>query len=240
MLRTASEKTSEGINRKALSCFLASIMLLMILPVFAGDKEKDEGTLRQANLVLQGFLNSNNISLTSLSKANCVLILPNIKKFGFGIGGSGGRGPLLCRSGQNFDGKWSTPAMYSVGGMSVGFQVGGSSTDFVLLLMTPKVVNQILSGKTKMGTDATAAAGPGATAASASDAEILTYGKAEGLFAGVSLGGATVEPDNDANHRLYGKTLTATNIVRETGVHPTIEGKSLVAVLDSKLAKHRD
>jgi len=238
MLRTASEKTSEGINRKALSCFLASIMLLMILPVFAGDKEKDEGTLRQANLVLQGFLNSNNISLTSLSKANCVLILPNIKKFGFGIGGSGGRGPLLCRSGQNFDGKWSTPAMYSVGGMSVGFQVGGSSTDFVLLLMTPKVVNQILNGKTKMGTDATAAAGPGATAASASDAEILTYGQAKGVFAGVSLGGATVEPDNDANHRLYGKTLTATNIVRETGVQPTTEGKSLVAVLDSKLTKH--
>lgn len=238
MLRPASRKTSKRVNRKALSCFLTSIMLLMIPSVFAGDKEKDEDTLRQANLVLQGFLNSKDISLTSLSKANCVLILPNVKKFGFGIGGSGGRGPLLCRSGQKFDGKWSTPAMYSVGGMSVGFQVGGSSTDFVLLLMTPKVVNQILNGKTKMGTDATAAAGPGATAASASDAEILTYGKAEGLFAGVSLGGATVEPDNDANHRLYGKTLTATNIVRETGVQPTPEGKSLVAVLDSKLTKH--
>ena len=238
MLRTASKKTSERIRRKALSCFLTSIMLLMILPVFAGDKEKDENTLREANLVLQGFLNSNNISLTSLSKADCVLILPNVKKFGFGIGGSGGRGPLLCRSGQNFDGKWSTPAMYTVGGMSAGFQVGGSSTDFVLLLMTPKVVNQILNGKTKMGTDATAAAGPGATAASASDADILTYGKAKGLFAGVSLGGATVEPDNDANHRLYGKTLTATNIVRETGVQPTTEGKSLIAVLDRKLTKH--
>ena len=172
MLRTASKKTSERINRKALSCFLTSIMLLMILPVFAGDKEKDEDTLRQANLVLQGFLNSNNISLTSLSKANCVLILPNVKKFGFGIGGSGGRGPLLCRSGQNFDGKWSTPAMYSVGGMSAGFQVGGSSTDFVLLLMTPKVVNQILNGKTKMGTDATAAAGtPHASTCSAKTAE---------------------------------------------------------------------
>src|SRR5882724_1067466 len=208
MLRTLSEKTSERINRNTLSCFLISIMLLMILPVFAGDKEKDEDTLRQANLVLQGFLNNKNISPTSLSKSNCVLILPNVKKFGFGIGGSGGRGPLLCRSGQNFDGKWSTPAMYSVGGMSAGFQVGGSSTDFVLLLMTPKVVNQILNGKT------------------------------EGLFAGVSLGGATVEPDNDANHRLYGKTLTATNIVRETGVQPTTEGKSLVAVLDSKLTKH--
>jgi SH3 domain-containing YSC84-like protein 1 len=237
MLPTASKKPSERFNRKALSCFLTSIMLLTILPVFAADKAKDEDTLRQANLVLQRFLNSNNISLTSLSKADCLLILPNVKKFGFGIGGSGGRGPLLCRSGQNFDGKWSTPAMYSVGGMSAGFQVGGSSTDFVLLLMTPKVVNQILNGKTKMGTDATAAAGPGATAASASDAEILTYGKAEGLFAGVSLGGATVEPDNDANHRLYGKTLTATNIVRETGVQPTTEGKSLVAVLNSKITK---
>jgi lipid-binding SYLF domain-containing protein len=237
MLRVASKKTRERISRKGLPYFLTSIVLLMILPVFAGDKEKDEDTLRQANLVLQGFLNSNNISSASLSKANCVLILPNVKKFGFGIGGSGGRGPLLCRSGQNFDGKWSTPAMYSVGGMSAGFQVGGSSTDFVLLLMTPKVVNQILNGKTKMGTDATAAAGPGATAASASDAEILTYGKAKGVFAGVSLGGATVEPDNDANHRLYGKTLTATDIVRGTGVEPSAEGKSLVAVLDSKITK---
>ena len=237
MIRTAPKKTSERIKMKALSCFLTSIMLLMILPVFAGDKQKDEDTLRQANLVLQGFLNSKDISSALLSKANCVLILPTVKKFGFGIGGSGGRGPLLCRGGKNFDGKWSTPAMYSVGGMSAGLQVGGSSTDFVLLLMTPKVVNQILNGKTKMGTDATAAAGPGATAASASDAEILTYGKAEGLFAGVSLGGATVEPDNDANHRLYGKTLTATNIVRETGVRPTTEGKALVEVLDSKLTK---
>jgi SH3 domain-containing YSC84-like protein 1 len=238
MLRTATKKTSERITRKALLWFLGSMALLMILPVNAADKQKDEDTLRQANLVLQGFLNSKDISSASLSKANCVLILPGVKKFGFGVGGSGGRGPLLCRSGQNFDGKWSTPAMYSVGGVSAGFQVGGSSSDFVLLLMNPKVVNQILNGKTKMGTDATAAAGPGATAASASDVDILTYGKAKGLFAGVSLGGATVEPDNDANHRLYGKTLTATNIVRETGVQPTTEGKSLVAVLDSKLAKH--
>ena len=167
-----------------------------------------------------------------------MLILPNVKKFGFGIGGSGGRGPLLCRGGKNFEGMWSTPAMYSVGGASIGLQVGGSSSDFVLLLMTPKVVDQVLNGKTKMGTDATAAAGPGATAASASDADILTYGEAEGLFAGVSLGGATVEPDNDANYRLYGKTLTATDIVRGTDVKATTEGKSLVAVLNKKIAKH--
>jgi len=210
----------------------------MILPVFAADKQKDEDTLRQANLVLQGLLNGNNISPTLLSKADCVLILPGVKKFGFGVGGSGGRGPLLCRSGQDFKGKWSSPAMYSVGGASIGLQVGGSSTDFVLLLMNPKVVNQVLNGKTKMGTDATAAAGPGATAASASDADILTYGRAKGVFAGVSLGGATVEPDNDANYRLYGKTLTSTDIVRGTGVEPSAEGKSLVAVLDSKITKH--
>ena len=238
MLRTASEKTSERITRKALPCFLASIvMLLLILPASAADKEKDEDTLRQANLVLQGLLNGNNISPALLSQATCVLILPGVKKFGFGVGGSGGRGPLLCRSGQNFKGKWSAPAMFSVGGASVGFQVGGSSTDFVLLLMNPKVVNQVLNGKTKMGTDATAAAGPGATAASASDADILTYGKAKGVFAGVSLGGATVEPDNDANLRLYGKTLTATDIVRGTDVTPSGEGKSLVTVLDKKIAK---
>jgi SH3 domain-containing YSC84-like protein 1 len=241
MLRTAPEKTSERITRNALVCCLTSIvMLLLILPAFAADKQKDEDTLRKANLLLQDMLNSKDISPTVLSKADCVLILPGVKKFGFGVGGSGGRGPLLCRSGQNFDGKWSAPAMFTVGGASVGLQVGGSSSDFVLLLMNPKVVNQILNGKTKMGTDATAAAGPGATAASASDADILTYGKAKGVFAGVSLGGATVEPDNDANYRLYEKTLTATDIVRGTDVKPSTEGKSLVTVLDSKIAKHNN
>jgi lipid-binding SYLF domain-containing protein len=238
MLPTASVKKNERITARALPCLLTSIVLLLILPVFAADKQKDEGTLRRANLVLQDMLNGNSISPAVLSKADCVLILPDVKKFGFGVGGSGGRGPLLCRSGQNFEGKWSAPAMYSVGGASVGLQVGGSSSDFVLLLMKPKVVTQLLNGKTKMGTDATAAAGPGATAASASDADILTYGRAKGVFAGVSIGGATVEPDNDANYRLYGKTLTATDIVRGTDVKPSAEGKSLVTVLDGKITTH--
>jgi lipid-binding SYLF domain-containing protein len=237
MLRTASEKMRA--RRKALSYFLTSIvMFLLILPVFAADKQKDEETIRKANLLLQDMLNSKNISPALLSKADCVLILPGVKKFGFGVGGSGGRGPLLCRRGENFDGKWSAPSMYSVGGASVGLQVGGSSSDFVLLLMNPKVVNQVLNGKTKMGTDATAAAGPGATAASASDADVLTYGRAKGVFVGVSLGGATVEPDNDANYRLYGKTLTATDIVRANDVKPSTDGQALVTMLDSKLTKH--
>jgi SH3 domain-containing YSC84-like protein 1 len=220
-----------------MSCFVA--LVLLFLPAFAADKEKDEETLRRANLVLQDMLDSKDISREVLSKADCVLILPDVKKFSFGVGGSGGRGPLLCRRGENFNGKWSTPAMYSVGGASVGLQVGGSSTDFVLLLMDEKVVNQVLNGKTKMGTDATAAAGPGATAASASDVDILTYGRAKGVFAGVSLGGSSVEADNDANYRLYGKTLTATDIVRGTDVKPTTDGQALVTMLDSKLTTHR-
>lgn len=233
MLRTASEKNVRTIG-KALLCFLP--LLLLILPLFAADKQKDEDTLSKANLLLQDMLNSKDISQEALSKADCVLILPDVKKFGFGVGGSGGRGPLLCRGGDNFKGKWSAPAMYSVGGASIGLQAGGSSSDFVLLLMNEKVVNQILNGKTKMGTDATAAAGPGATAASASDADILTYGRAKGVFAGVSLGGSSVEPDNDANRRLYGKTVTATDVVRGHEVKLTTEGQSLVSALDKRLA----
>jgi len=232
MLRTASEKNVRTIG-KALLCFLP--LLLLILPLFAADKQKDEDTLSKANLLLQDMLNSKDISQEALSKADCVLILPDVKKFGFGVGGSGGRGPLLCRGGDNFKGKWSAPAMYSVGGASIGLQAGGSSSDFVLLLMNEKVVNQILNGKTKMGTDATAAAGPGATAASASDADILTYGRAKGVFAGVSLGGSSVEPDNDANRRLYGKTVTATEVVRGHDVKLTTEGQSLVSALDKRL-----
>jgi lipid-binding SYLF domain-containing protein len=239
MLRNVSEQSSERTTGKALPCFLTFIVMMLLIPLaFAGDKQKDEDTLRQANLVLQGLVDSKNIPPDLLAKADCVLILPGVKKFGFGVGGSGGRGPFLCRTGENFKGKWSAPAMYSVGGASVGLQIGGSSTDFVLLLMNPKVVNQVLNGKTKMGADATAAAGPGATAAGATDADILTYGRAKGVFAGVSLGGATVEADNDANYRLYGKTLTATDIVRGTAVKPSGEGQSLVSVLDSKIGKN--
>lgn len=233
------KKTTSQTKGTALFPLKASLTVLLLLtPAFAADKQKDEETLSKANLVLQDMLNSKSISHDALTKARCVLILPGVKKFGVGVGGSGGRGPLLCRGGESFGGKWSAPAMYTLGGASIGLQVGGSSTDFVLLLMNSKVVNQVLNGKTKMGTDATAAAGPGATAASASDADILTYGKAKGAFAGVSLGGATVEADDDANHRLYDKTLTATDIVRGTDVKPEGEGQSLVAVLNSKFAKH--
>lgn len=240
MRRIVSEKATPWITRRATPWFLTFTVLLLILPAFAGDKEKDEDTFQQAHAVLQDMLNDKNISPELLSKADCVLILPGVKKFGVGVGGSGGRGPLLCRTGQNFEGKWSAPAMYSVGGASVGLQLGGSSSDFVLLLMNKKVVSQILRGKTKMGTDASAAAGPGATAASASDVDILTYGRTKGVFAGVSLGGASVEADGDANYRVYGKRLTAGDIVRSTDVKPSSGGESLVSLLDSKITTHTD
>jgi lipid-binding SYLF domain-containing protein len=242
MRQTASEKTSGRIAKRALPCFLTSLLMaLLILPGFAADKEKDEDTLRQANIVLEDMLNGNNISPALLAKADCVVILPGVKKFGLGVGGSGGRGPMLCRTDANFTGQWSAPAMYTIGGASVGLQVGGSSSDFVLLLMDQKVVNQVMNGKTKMGADATAAAGPGATAAGPVDnADILTYGRAKGLFAGVSLGSATLEPDNDANYRLYGKRLTAGDIVRTNDVKPPAGGESLVSLLNSKIAKHSD
>jgi lipid-binding SYLF domain-containing protein len=242
MRDTAFEKTREQIAKRALPCFVVSLLMtLLIVPAFAGDKEKDEDTLRQANIVLQDMLNGNSISPAVLSKADCVVILPNVKKFGLGIGGSGGRGPMLCRTGANFKGKWSAPAMYSIGGASLGLQVGGSSSDFVLLLMDQKVVDQVINGKTKMGADATAAAGPGATAAGPVDnADILTYGRAKGLFAGVSLGSATLSPDSDANNRLYGKQLSAADIVRSNTIKPPAGGESLVSLLNSKIAKHSD
>lgn len=141
MRRMTSELMFEWITRRTMPWFVTFIVMLLILPVFAGDKEKDEDTFQQAHAVLQDMLSDKNISPELLAKADCVLILPGVKKFGVGIGGSGGRGPLLCRTGQNFEGKWSAPAMYSVGGASVGLQLGGSSSDFVLLLMNNKVVS---------------------------------------------------------------------------------------------------
>jgi lipid-binding SYLF domain-containing protein len=221
------------------SITVSAFLLFPAQSIRAADKQDDEETIQKAQIVLNSMLTGGTIPAAVLAKAKCVVALPGVKKFGVGIGGSGGRGPMLCRGGQDFTGKWSTPAMMSFGGASVGLQVGGSSTDFVLLVMDPKVVTEMLSGKTKMGTDATAAAGPsGATAAAATDAQVYSYGRAKGMFAGVSIGGATVEPDNSANNRLYGGNPDASSIVRGGTVKPTAAGESLVTLLDSKAGKH--
>ena len=239
MPQTLLGRTIERIAKKGLPVFLACIvMILLTVPAWGGDKEKDEETFQKAGAVLQEMLNSNNVPSDLLAKAKCVMVLPNVKKFGIGIGGSGGRGPMSCRAGEHFSGKWSAPAMFTVSGVSAGLQVGGSSSDFVLLIMSDKGLDSILNGKTKLGSDATAAAGPsGATASSVGESDVLTYGKAKGLFAGVSLGSATLDQDNDANKRLYGKAMSAKEIVRGSVPTPA-GGQALVSLLDSKVAKH--
>jgi SH3 domain-containing YSC84-like protein 1 len=222
----------------SLSLLVSVFLVASVLPVRAGDKAKDEETLKNAAGVLQAMLTDKNIPPDVIAKADCVIVLPNVKKFGIGIGGGGGRGPMVCRMGDTFNGRWSAPAMYTVGGISAGLQIGGSSSDYVLLVMDEKAADAILNGKTKMGRDATAAAGPsGATAGAVSGSDILTYGRAKGLFAGVSLGGASLEPDHDANKRLYGRAITAKAIVRGGAVQAPAGGEPLVSLLDSQAAK---
>jgi lipid-binding SYLF domain-containing protein len=223
----------------AVSCLLMSLVLsLVAIPMWAASKSNDEETLRNAATVLQAMLSSKDVPASVLAKADCIMILPSVKKFAVGIGGTGGRGPISCREGEGFSGKWSPPAMYSIGGASAGFQVGGKSSDIVIAIMAPSAADKVLSGKVKVGSDVSAAAGPGAQAGTISNsADMLTYSRSSGLFAGVSLDGASLEPDADANQRLYGKPASAKEVV-SGGVTATTAGQSLVSLLDSKAGKH--
>jgi lipid-binding SYLF domain-containing protein len=220
--------------------FIPLFLVFLALPAWSDDKQKDEQTLQNAATLMSDMISSGKVPSDVLARADCIIILPSVKKFGFGIGGSGGRGPMICRGGKDFSGKWSAPAMFSIGGASVGLQVGGSSTDCVLLVMSEKGVDALLQGKTKLGNEATAAAGPtGAThEGTMGGTDILTYARASGLFAGTSLGGATLEPDGSANKRLYQRAVTAKEILLEGAVEPTSGGKTLISLLNSKVPKH--
>ena len=165
------------------------------------------------------------------------MVIPNFKKGGFSIGGSGGRGPMSCRTGGDFSGKWSAPAMYVVSGTSAGLQAGGSSSDFVLLLMNKKVVDAFMEREDQAGQGCNCAAGPGATAANVGG-DVLTYARTSGVFAGLSLGGATFESDNNANQRLYDKVVNARQIVSGNSVHATTAGQAFVSLLNSKVTTH--
>jgi lipid-binding SYLF domain-containing protein len=224
-----------------LSLLTSALLVSSALPVFGADKSKDEETIRNAATVLQAMVGSKDVPHSVLAKADCIMVLPSVKKFAVGIGGSGGRGPMSCRTGDRFSGKWSAPAMMSIGGASAGFQIGGTATDFVLAIMAPSAVDKVLNGKVKVGSDVSAAAGPGASAGNAvGGADILTYSRSSGLFAGVSLSGASLQPDSDANQRLYDKSVSATNIVRNASVTATPAGASFAALLNSKVPKHTD
>jgi lipid-binding SYLF domain-containing protein len=179
-----------------------------------------------------------------LDKAECVIVFPSVLKAAFVVGGSYGRGAMVCRTGEHFSGAWGAPAMYALEGASVGFQLGGQATDLVLLVMNNKGASSILSSKVKLGVDASAAAGPKGRDASADTdaylrAEILSYSRSRGLFAGVSLEGSTLRPDDDASADVYGRKITAKEIVLGNKVAVPASGRHLVAVLQ-KNAPHND
>ena len=178
-----------------------------------------------------------------LDRAECVIVFPSVKKVAVGIGGSYGRGAIACRGGENFDGPWSAPAMFALEGASIGFQLGGQATDFVLLVMNDRGADSVLGSKVKIGADASAAAGPkGRTAGASTDivmrAEMLTYSRSRGLFAGVSLEGSTLREDGDANETLYGRKLNAREIVRGVGAQVPEDGRPLITLLNQRSPKN--
>jgi len=174
-----------------------------------------------------------------LNKAECVIVIPTVLKFAIGIGGDFGRGAITCRTGEHFTGHWSAPALFALEGANIGFQLGGQATDFVLLIMNNKGANSILSSKVKLGADASAAAGPkGRTAAADTDivmrAEVLSYSRSRGLFAGISLEGSTLRSDGSANRKLYGRSLSAKEIVRQGKVGVPASGRKLISLLNKQ------
>jgi lipid-binding SYLF domain-containing protein len=222
--------------------WLAILTLLMAVPALAQQEENER--LDQAATVMKEILAvPDDIPRTLLDKAECVVVYPSVKKAAFVVGGSYGRGVITCRSGQDFDGPWSAPAMFAMEGLSVGFQIGGEAVDFVLLIMNEAGANSVMSSKVKLGGDASVAAGPkGRTATAETDvvmkAEILSYSRSRGVFAGVSLAGSTLRPDDGANKELYGRAITAKEIVREGKVKPPASAGRLLEILGKASPKH--
>ena len=222
------------------------VLALAALPTLAAqDKDtKEADRLENAGTVLEEIVNiPDNIPQDLLDKAECVVIFPSVLKFAIGFGGSYGRGAMVCRSGEHFTGPWGAPSMMALEGGSFGLQLGGQATDFVLLIMNPRGAKAILSNKVKLGADAAAAAGPKGRDASADTdvtlrAEILSYSRSRGLFAGISLEGSTLRPDNDANERVYGKKIAATEIVINGAVPVPPSGQKLVSLLNKKSPKN--
>jgi SH3 domain-containing YSC84-like protein 1 len=201
------------------------------------DAKDEKDRLQNAGTVIQEILDiPDDIPQDMLDKARCVVVMPSVLKAAFIVGGSYGRGTMVCRTGKDFTGPWGSPAMYALEGGSIGFQIGGEATDFVILVMNNRGVDSLLHSKVKLGADASIAAGPkGRTASADTDAymraEMLSYSRARGVFAGISLQGSTLRPDNDANQRLYGKDATAAAIIAESKIEAPEAGRKLVSRL---------
>jgi lipid-binding SYLF domain-containing protein len=234
--------------RKLLVCL--SSIVLTFLPLLAdvasaSDKTKDDDRLRNCGTVLREILDvPDDIPQDLLDKADCVVVFPSVLKGAFIVGGSYGRGVMSCRQGDDFKGPWGAPTMMALEGGSFGFQIGGQATDFVLLVMNESGARGILNSKVKLGADASVAAGPvGRDSSAESDvtlrAEILSYSRARGLLAGVSLEGSTIRPDNGDNRRLYGRKIPARDIVLSGTVAVPPAAGELISTLDTRTPSHR-
>lgn len=232
--------------KKSASILLATLFLLSTTArLLAADDSKETDRVQNAGQVITEILNiPDDIPQDLMNKAYCVVVLPSVLKAAFIVGASYGRGVMTCRSGANFEGPWSAPTMMALEGGSFGLQIGGEATDFVLLFMNDRAAKGVLASKVKLGADASAAAGPKGRSASAETdatmrAEILSYSRARGAFAGISLEGSTLRPDNDANTKLYGKEVNAEGIVLKGAVKPPPSAHLLLSTLDRK-TPHRE
>jgi SH3 domain-containing YSC84-like protein 1 len=224
-------------------CWITIVAGILALGPFSSAKESSEAKaehdrLQNAGKVMQEILNvPDDIPRDLINKARCVVVMPSVLKVAFVVGGSYGRGTMVCRTGKDFTGSWGAPAMYALEGGSVGLQVGGEATDFVFLVMNDRGAGSLLRTKVKLGADASIAAGPkGRSAAADTDAymraEILSYSRARGVFAGISLDGSTLRPDEDANRKLYGSSTRAAKIIAESDVSAPSAAHDLIAALE--------
>jgi lipid-binding SYLF domain-containing protein len=242
MIYDQLQESPSRIAKRFMHRLLASALIVLILvPVWAVDESKDEETLKHAATVLERMIDDTKFSADVLVRADCVIVFPAVKKnFDVGTGGSGGRGPMICREGKNFSGRWTAPAIYTLGGVTPGPQVGGVPSDFVLLITSRKGVDAVLTGKTRLSNEKIATAGLKAAphAGTVERMDILTYAESSGLYAETSFGAATLEPDEDANQRLYDKALTAQEIVIGNDVKLTAAGKQLISLLNTRVSNH--
>src|SRR5438309_3755715 len=223
---------------------LALLLACAFLPSAFADNQKEQEGVKESGEVLKEILNiPDDIPQELLDKAECLVIMTSVKKGAFGIGGRLGRGVMICRSGERYTSLWGPRAMFALEGINIGFQLGGEATDYVLLVMNPKGARSLLSSKVKLGADASAAAGPkGRSSEAATDvvmnAEILSYSRAKGLFAGISLEGSTLRSDGGANEKLYERKLSAKDIIRSGKARTSACAQELVALLDKKSPKN--
>ena len=233
------------VTRVRLDCMrkLLIVCLGLGLGVNAAAQGKQEDRLRESATVLKEVLDvPDGIPQSLLDRAECVIVFPGVKKLALGVGGSYGRGAMTCRTGENFTGPWSAPTLMALEGGSIGFQLGAEETDFVILVMNDRGAMSLLSSKVKLGADVSAAVGPkGRDAAAATDvvmrAEMLSYSRARGLFAGVSLEGSTLRPDADGNALVYGSQIPARDLVKGAVAVPSA-AKSMIDLLNGRSPKN--